>query len=572
MKYKWDIIPVEDKQKVLDLALELKVLPVLANMFINRGIESRADAERFFLPDLKNQHDPSLLKDIDIARKRVVRAWKTGEKLMIWGDYDVDGTTGTALLYKILKPYFPQITYYIPDRYSEGYGISLQGIDYAVDQGISLVISVDTGIKNVKEIEYARRKGIDFIVLDHHTPGEQLPPAVAVIDPKRNDDQYPFKELTGCGVAFKFLQYLSGELSINERELYRNLDLLVLSIGADIVPIVDENRIYAYFGLKLLNSSPSIGIKALKEVTGWQDRDLTVGGMVFTLAPRINAAGRIGHGSQAVELLISDDYQKALTIARNIDKLNKQRQKIQSDIVKEIMEELDNNPYLREKNSTVLYNPKWHKGVVGIAASKVIEYVYKPTIILTHSDDSITGSARSVADFDLYEAIENCAHLLTKFGGHKYAAGLSMKEENLGAFIDCFEKVVTERLTDDMRKPRLKISGVLRLRDLNMQLLRVLKKMEPYGPGNPKPVFVTLGVKETSYKVIGREHNHLLLSYRTENGEHVSAIVFDSAELLQKIVESPKYDIAYTVGESHYNGNKYLQIEIKDFRFYDKDR
>ena len=565
MKYKWEIIPVGDKDKVLELALQLKVLPVLANMFIARGIEKREDAEKFFFPDLKNQHDPSLLKDIDKAKDRVLRALERQEKIMIWGDYDVDGTTGTALLYKLLKPYFADITYYIPDRYTEGYGISYQGIDYALSSNVSLIISVDTGIKNVDEIAYARDRGIDFIVLDHHTPGEQLPPAVAVIDPKRGDDDYPFKELTGCGVAFKFLQYLSSDLKLNEKDLYRSLDLLVLSIGADIVPIVDENRIYAYYGLKLLNKEPSTGIRALKEVAGWKDRSLTVGGLVFTLAPRINAAGRIGHGSQAVELLISDNYNQALQLAREIDSLNRQRQQIQSDIVKEILEGFEKNPQLKEKNSTVLYNPHWHKGVVGIAASKVIEYVYKPTIILTNSEDGITGSARSVADFDLYEAIEHCAHLLTKFGGHKYAAGLSMKRENLEEFIECFERVVAERITDDMKKPRLKISGVLRLKDINAQLVRVLKKMEPYGPGNPKPVFVTMNVKEASYRVIGRDSNHLLLSFRSENGNYIPAIAFESAEKLQQIVESKNYDIAYTVGESDYNGS--IQLEIKDFRF-----
>ncbi len=565
MKYKWEIIPVGDKEKVLDLALELKVLPVLANMFIARGIETREDAEKFFFPDLKNQHEPSLLQDIDKARDRVLRAMESREKIMIWGDYDVDGTTGTALLYKLLKPYFPEITYYIPDRYNEGYGISYQGIDYALSSDVGLIISVDTGIKNIDEIAYARVRGIDFIVLDHHTPGEQLPPAIAVIDPKREDDNYPFKELTGCGVAFKFLQYMSADLNLSERDLYRSLDLLVLSIGADIVPIVDENRIYAYFGLKLLNKEPSIGIRALKEVAGWKDRSLTVGGLVFTLAPRINAAGRIGHGSQAVELLVSDNYDQALQIAREIDTLNRQRQQIQSDIVKEILEGFEKNPELKDKNSTVLYNPHWHKGVVGIAASKVIEYVYKPTIILTSSEDGITGSARSVADFDLYEAIEHCAHLLTKFGGHKYAAGLSLKRENLEKFIECFERVVTERITDDMKKPRLKISGVLRLKDINAQLVRVLKKMEPYGPGNPKPVFVTMNVKEASYRVIGRDSSHLLLSFKRDNGNYISAISFESAEKLQQIVESKKYDIAYTVGESDYNGS--IQLEIKDFRF-----
>ncbi len=567
MKYKWDIIPVGDKQQVLNLSLDLKVLPVLANMFISRGIGTREEAEKFFHPNLKNQHDPSLLSDISLARDRVLEAKRRGEKIMIWGDYDVDGTTGTALLYKILRPFFEDITYYIPDRYTEGYGISLQGIDYASDIGVGLIISVDTGIKNVAEVEYARDKGIDFIILDHHTPGEKLPPAVAVIDPKRDDDQYPFKELTGCGVAFKFLQFIAPDLGIDEKDLYRSLDLLVMSIGADIVPIVDENRIYAYYGLKLLNRDPSVGIKALKEIAGWKDRDLTVGGLVFTLAPRINAAGRIGHGSQAVELLISNDYDQAVKMAREIDRLNKERQQIQSDIVKEIMEEFEKNPDLKQKNSTVLYNPQWHKGVVGIAASKVIEQVYKPTIILTRSGDGITGSARSVADFDLYEAIEACAHLLTKFGGHKYAAGLSLKQENLQEFIECFEKVVTERITEDMKKPRLKISGVLRLKDINDQLVRILKKMEPYGPGNPKPVFVSLGVKESSYRVIGRDANHLVLSFKDVNGRYVSAITFDNAHLLDKIIQSKSYDIAYTVGESQYNGMKYIQLEIKDFRF-----
>ncbi len=570
MKYKWNIIPVQEKQKVLDLSLQLKVLPVLANMFINRGIASKEDAQKFFYPDLKNQHDPSLLTDVDKARDRLLEALQVKEKIMIWGDYDVDGTTGTALLYKILKPYFSDITYYIPDRYTEGYGISRLGLDYAAEQGISLIICVDTGIKNVDEIAYAKNKGIDFIVLDHHTPGEHLPPAVAVIDPKREDDQYPFKELTGCGVAFKFLQFISSDLGIDEKTLYRSLDLLVLSIGADIVPIIDENRIYAYWGLKLLNKEPSVGIGALKKVAGAKEREFTVGGLVFTLAPRINAAGRIGHGSQAVELLISQDYKEALRIAEEMDELNRQRQQIQSDIVKDIMQEFEKNPELKNKNSTVLYNPHWHKGVVGIAASKIIEHVYKPTIILTQSETGITGSARSVADFNLYEAIESCGHLLTKFGGHKYAAGLSMKKENLKQFIECFEEVVTQRITDDMRRPKLKISGVLKLDEINQHLLRVLKKMEPYGPGNAKPVFVTMQVKEVSYRVIGRDKEHLLLTFKDSKGNPISAIAFNSAALLEQVVVSNFYDIAYTVGESGYNGNRYIQLEIKDFRFKDE--
>ncbi len=568
MKYVWEWLPSADIEKVTSLVRSLKIYPVIANLFISRGIEDEEAARHFFQIKLENLHNPSLMSDMGIAAYRVAQAKANGEKVMIWGDYDVDGTTGTALLMKGLKKFFPDLTYYIPDRYTEGYGISTQGIDYAAYHGISLIISVDCGIKNTAEIEYARSKNIDFIVFDHHTPGEQLPPAVAVVDPKRQDDNYPFKELTGCGVAFKFLQYFYQQTDNDVKSLYNFLDLLALSIAADIVPVVDENRILAYYGLKVLNRRPSVGLAALKEVAGWKNRTLTIGSLVFSLAPRINAAGRIGHGSQAVELLISEDYDSALDIARQIDKLNRQRQNIQSSIVKDILRRFDDDPELKNRNSTVLYNPDWHKGVVGIAASKIIETYYRPTIILTKSEDGLTGSARSVADFDLYEAIDECSQWLTKFGGHKYAAGLSLKPENLEKFTDCFEKVVSRRITEDMKKPRLKIAGELRFDQINDRLMRILKKMEPYGPGNPRPVFVTRKVRDTGYsRIVGRENNILLLQLEDASGRIFTGIHYGNADLMAKINTRKPFDIAYTVEENNFNGKTSIQLEIRDFAF-----
>ena len=568
MKYVWEWLPSADIEKVTSLVRSLKIYPVIANLFISRGIEDEEAARHFFQIKLENLHNPSLMSDMGIAADRVAQAMANGEKVMIWGDYDVDGTTGTALLMKGLKKFFPDLTYYIPDRYTEGYGISTQGIDYAAYHGISLIISVDCGIKNTAEIEYARSKNIDFIVFDHHTPGEQLPPAVAVVDPKRQDDNYPFKELTGCGVAFKFLQYFYQQTDNDVKSLYNFLDLLALSIAADIVPVVDENRILAYYGLKVLNRRPSVGLAALKEVAGWKNRTLTIGSLVFSLAPRINAAGRIGHGSQAVELLISEDYDSALDIARQIDKLNRQRQNIQSSIVKDILRRFDDDPELKNRNSTVLYNPDWHKGVVGIAASKIIETYYRPTIILTKSEDGLTGSARSVADFDLYEAIDECSQWLTKFGGHKYAAGLSLKPENLEKFTDCFEKVVSRRITEDMKKPRLKIAGELRFDQINDRLMRILKKMEPYGPGNPRPVFVTRKVRDTGYsRIVGRENNILLLQLEDASGRIFTGIHYGNADLMAKINTRKPFDIAYTVEENNFNGKTSIQLEIRDFAF-----
>ncbi len=568
MKYVWEWLPQADPDKVTELVRSLKIYPVIANLFISRGIYDEETARHFFQLKLENLHDPEMMTDMVIAADRVAQAMANNEKVMIWGDYDVDGTTGTALLMKGLKKFFPDLTYYIPDRYSEGYGISTQGIDYAAYHGISLIISVDCGIKNTAEIEYARSRGIDFIVFDHHTPGDQLPPAVAVVDPKRKDDNYPFKELTGCGVAFKFLQYFYKRTGNDVKNLYNFLDLLALSIAADIVPVVDENRILAYYGLKVLNRRPSIGLSALKEVSGWKNRDLTIGSLVFSLAPRINAAGRIKHGSQAVELLISEDYNTALDIARQIDKLNRQRQNIQSSIVKDILRRFDDNPELKNKNSTVLYNPDWHKGVVGIAASKIIETYYRPTIILTKSEDGLTGSARSVADFDLYEAIDECSQWLTKFGGHKYAAGLSLRPENLEKFTDCFEKVVSRRITEDMKKPKLKIAGELRFDQINDRLMRILKKMEPYGPGNPRPIFVTRKVRDTGYsRIVGRESNILLLQLEDASGRIFTGIHYGDAELMARINTRQPFDVAYTVEENNFNGRTTIQLEIRDFAF-----
>ncbi len=565
MKYRWEYIPQADKERILYLATKLKVLPVVANLFINRGIETYEQAVKFFDIKYADLYDPFLMRDMDKAVRRFKQALDKNEKIMIFGDYDVDGTTGTAMLYRVLKHFYNHVIYYIPDRYSEGYGVSRKGVDFAKEQGIGLIISIDCGIKAIENVEYAKSLGIDFIVMDHHTPGDELPGAYAVLDPKRKDCPYPFKELTGCGVGFKFLQALAREGLYNEKVLAGQLELLALSIAADIVPIVDENRILAYYGLKQLNNQPSAGLRALKKVSGFEGKQLNIGSIVFGLAPRINAAGRIEHGNLAVELLVSDDYDRALDLAKNLDKLNKERQQVQADIVAEALDMFERSAELRQRKSTVLFNPGWHKGVVGIAASKVIDYHYKPTIILTKSGENITGSARSVADFDLYAALENCQQWLVNFGGHKYAAGLTLEAANLEKFIECFEQSVSSAITEKQTQPVLRITGNLRFDQIEERLLKILSRLEPYGPGNPKPVFATLGVKETGYShVFGRKGDHLLLTVRDSSGKIFSAKGFGMAKYYDDVTKAKSLDIAYTIGVNEYKGRRSTELELKD--------
>lgn len=569
MKYQWIYLPYAEKTEVLNLATKLKVDPVIANMFIQRGIKTYQQAERFFNIRYADLYDPFEMNDMDKAVSRFVHAINNFEKIMILGDYDVDGTTGTALLYNVLTQFYKNIIYYIPDRYKEGYGVSFQAVDYAHKQNVKLIISVDCGIKANDKVDYAKTKNIDFIILDHHTPSEQLPAAVAVLDPKRQDNTYPFNELSGAGVAFKFLQALARKGLFEEKEIIPYLDLLALSIAADIVPIIDENRILAYYGLKILNQTPSLGIQALKEVAGYKkDQKLSIGQIIFGLAPRINAAGRIEHGAYAVQLLIAKDYNYALELARKIDKLNRQRQNLQDRIVKQITQSGAFTEQLKHKNSTVLYHPAWHKGVVGIVASKIIDKFYKPTIILTSSDGKITGSARSVHDFDLYSAIENCQQWLINFGGHKYAAGLTLEEKNLQNFIDCFEQVVSERITPEQRKPVLKIVGELSFTQINERLVKILRRLQPYGPGNPRPVFVTRNVRDTGYsRLVGRNEDILLLQLEDPSGGIFKAIGYGLEEYYPRIEKREKFDIAYTIEENEFNGIKSIQLEVKDIRF-----
>ncbi len=568
MKYQWIYLPIAEKTEILNLATKLKVDPVIANMFIQRGIRTYQQAERFFNIKYSDLYDPFLMNDMDKAVDRFVHATDNLERIMILGDYDVDGTTGTALLYNVLTQFYDNIIYYIPDRYKEGYGVSFKAIDFAHQKDVKLIISVDCGIKANEKVKYAKSKQIDFIILDHHTPGEQLPDAVAVLDPKRPDNKYPFQELSGAGVAFKFLQALAKKGLFEEKEIVPYLDLLALSIAADIVPIVDENRILAYYGLKILNSAPSPGIRALKEVAGYKNQKISIGQIIFGLAPRINAAGRIEHGSSAVRLLIAKDYNYALELARKIDKLNRERQNLQDLIVKAITQDKQLEEYLKHRNSTVLYNPGWHKGVVGIVASKIIDKFYKPTIILTSSEGKITGSARSVHDFDLYSAIEGCQQWLTNFGGHKYAAGLTLEEKNLKNFIDCFEQVVSQRIRPDQKKPVLKIAGHLRFNQINERLVKILRRLEPFGPGNPRPVFVTKNVRDTGYsRLVGRNEDILLLQLEDPTGVIFKAVGFGLKDYYPQIVKRKPFDLAYTIEENEYNGIKSVQLEIKDFRF-----
>ncbi len=570
MKYRWTYLPYAEKNKILDLATKLKVEPVIANIFIQRGIDTYDKAERFFNIKYANLYDPFLMNDMDKAVARFADAVNNFEKIMIFGDYDVDGTTGTALLYNVLTHFYRNVIYYIPDRYTEGYGVSFKGIDFAAQQGVKLIISVDCGIKANDKVEYAKKKGIDFIILDHHTPGGKLPDAIAVLDPKRTDNVYPFNELSGAGVAFKFLQALSKKGYFEERVLVQNLDLLALSIAADIVPVVDENRILAYFGLKILNTSPSVGVRALKEISGYRDKKLNIGQIVFNLAPRINAAGRIEHGSYAVELLTAKDYNYALELAQKIDKMNRKRQNFQDKIVKQILKDYAVSDELQQKKSTVLYDPQWHKGVVGIVASKILDVYYKPTIILTLSEGKITGSARSVHDFDLYKAIEHCQHLLVAFGGHKYAAGLTLEPDNLGDFVECFEQYVSQNITPEQQAPILKIAGTITFKHINERLLKILRRLEPYGPGNPRPIFVTRKVRDTGYsRLAGRNGDIGILQLEDQSGIIFKAVGFGMKEIFEKISTRKPFDIAYAVEENEFNGNKSVQLDVRDVRFYD---
>lgn len=570
MKKRWVIAETPSEQQTNILAAELNIHKVLAALLIQRGVTNFEEARNFFRPQLTALHDPFLMKDMQAAVSRVKRAIEKGERILIYGDYDVDGTTAVALMYSFLKKEYKAIEYYIPDRYSEGYGISSKGIDYAASNNFSLIIALDCGIKSCDKVDYATSRGIDFIICDHHRPGEAIPNAIAVLDPKRDDCTYPFKELTGCGIGFKLIQAYAAQSEIDFSQLKNYLDLVAVSIAADIVPIVGENRILAHFGLIELNERPRPGFKAMIEIANFSEqKPLTISDVVFIIAPRINAAGRLESGNRAVELLLSETAQHATISGNNLNSTNTERKNIDKLITEQALAIIGDDAHLIQKKSTVLYRPDWHKGVVGIVASRLIEKYYRPTIVLTQSNGLLTGSARSVKNFDVYNAIEACAHLLEQFGGHKYAAGLSLKEENLEAFQQKFEEVVSATMDEEWLTPEIEIDALLDFSDIDAKFFRILKQFAPFGPENMHPVFVSKGLTDKGFaKVVG--NNHLKLdAIQSRTQFSFPCIAFGLGEYYTQLLQKRPFDMCYTIGENEWMGKSNLQLLVKDFNFYE---
>jgi len=569
MEKRWAINEPGDEETVGALMESLGVDRVIANLLVQRGITNFDMAKAFFRPSLDDLHDPFLMKDMTKAVDRLVVAMEKQERVMVYGDYDVDGTTSVALVYTYLKSHFDFIDYYIPDRYSEGYGISKTGIDYAAENNISLVIALDCGIKAIEKIAYASEKGVDFIICDHHTPDENLPNAVAVLDPKRSDCEYPCDVLSGCGVGFKLMQGLANRKKWQFDTLIPLLDLLAVSIASDIVPITGENRVLTYFGLKQLNENPRLGLKTILNLAG-VTKDLSVNDIVFKIGPRINAAGRIQSGNHAVQLLIAEREEAATLIGDTINGLNEDRKELDHSITDDALERVAKSKTLLEKKSTVLFDRNWHKGVIGIVASRMIETYYKPTVILTESNGFATGSARSVDGFDLYNAISACSDLLENFGGHKYAAGLTMKIENVSVFQQRFEEYVCENITDDMLVPQIKVDASIKLSDITPKFFRVLKQFEPFGPKNMTPVFISEKVVDYGYsRPVGRNKEHLKLSVVDDirEGDVKGGIAFSMGKLYSKISSGSPFDVCYSLQENEYMGKVETQLMVRDIKF-----
>jgi single-stranded-DNA-specific exonuclease len=566
MKKRWSLQEDVDRGVIGLLSLQLGVKPLLSRILYLRGIKTWEQAKNFFRPELSQLHDPFLMNGMDAAIKRIEAAIEQNEKILIYGDYDVDGTTAVALVYSFFKSYYKNLEFYIPDRYLEGYGISFKGIDYAKDNDFKLIIALDCGIKSIDKIDYANEKGVDFIICDHHLPGETIPNAVAVLDPKMETSKYPFNELSGCGIGFKLIQAFAKRKNLPEESLVEYLDLVAVSIAADIVPIVGENRILAYYGLQVLNNRNRKGFDAILKLAAFTKK-LTISDIVFTIAPRINAAGRIASGNTAVELLISDNPVDALNSSEEINNTNSERKTLDQNITKHAFSMIDEDKDNYLKKSTVLYHPDWHKGVVGIVASRLTEKYYRPTVVLTSSNGMATGSARSVKDFDVYKAIEACSDLLEQYGGHKYAAGLTLKTENIQLFIEKFEMIVSQTIEDHLLTPEVEIDAEIKLVDLDAKFLRILKQLAPFGPGNMAPVFLARGVKDKGYaRVVG--NNHLKLDiYQDDIKFSFPAIAFNAGEKYEQLLEKSAFDICFTVEENEFNGNVTLQFNIKDIKF-----
>lgn len=574
MKYSWQIQTLNDEQQALrdSLAAELQISPVAAALLVRRGITTRAEASAFVHPSLSQLHDPMLMLGMREAEQRLSRAIETGEKILIYGDYDVDGTTAVALMYRFLSAFYTNIDYYIPDRYTEGYGISFRGVDYAQENGCTLIIALDCGIKSVDKVEYARLRGIDFIICDHHTPGEEVPKAVAVMDSKQADDPYPFKHLSGCGVGFKLAQaYAQTHNMPFEQALSPLLELLAMSIASDIVPLTGENRVLAYFGIEQINLHPSVGLQGLMRMNDLEGKTVNISDLVYRIGPRLNACGRIKSGRAAVELLISDDATVATEIAQTIEAFNSERKEKDESITQEALQQLEADPEHPTKHTNVAYGATWHRGVLGIVASRLTENYYRPTIVLADTDDGlIAGSARSVGGFDIYSAIDSCRDLLTNFGGHMFAAGLSMLPQNLPEFKRRFEEYVAAHITDEQQVPVLRVEDELQLQDIDRQFYNVLRHLEPFGPDNPHPRFVTRGLINNRYtKRVGKLGEHLKLDL-TDRSVAITGIAFGKGDLATFIQNGNAVDVCYSLEQNTYNGVTSLQMKVEDILPTDK--
>lgn len=566
---RWTLKPKPSEDKIKHLAQALNVEDFVAALLIQRGIETFDEAKNFFRPSLEHLHDPYLMKDMDKAVARIELAIQNQENILVFGDYDVDGTTAVSLVSSYLKSHYPHVATYIPDRYDEGYGISYKGIDYADDNGISLIIALDCGIKSIDHIAYAKGKNIDFIICDHHRPGEILPDAVAILDPKREDCSYPYDELCGCGVGFKLIQALGQNRNETVEDLVSYLDLAATAIAADIVPITGENRVLAYFGLKVINNNPRPGIKAL--VHQVKKKTLDISDVVFIISPRINAAGRIKHGNHAVELLTEFDFEQAQQFASEIEQYNADRKDLDKKITKEAFQQILENKE-EERFSTVVFQEDWHKGVIGIVASRLIETYYRPTLVFTKSGDKYAASARSVKGFDVYNALDACSEHLEQFGGHMYAAGMTLKAENYALFKEAFEKCVQETILPEMRIPEIEIDAEIDFTDITPKLIRILKQFEPFGPQNMTPVFMTSNVKDTGYaKTLGSEEEHLRLFVKQSNSEGIAAIGFGLGKKLNIAQNQNLFQLAYSIAENEWNGNISTQLILKDIRTDGRD-
>lgn len=569
MNYKWNYVPAsnEQQEESRELANELGINPILGKLLLDRNIRSVSEAKRFFRPQLSDLHDPFLYTDMDVAVDRLNQALGHKERILVYGDYDVDGCTAVALVYKFIQQYYSNIDYYIPDRYEEGYGVSYKGVDYAYETGVKLIIVLDCGIKAIDEITYAKEKGIDFIICDHHVPDEILPPAVAILNAKRKDSTYPYPHLSGCGVGFKFMQAFAKSNDIPFSQLISLLDLCAVSIASDIVPIMGENRILAYHGLRQLNSNPSVGLKAIIDICGLTDREITINDIVFKIGPRINASGRMQNGKEAVALLVERNFKSAYNNADMINHYNEQRKDLDKAMTEEANKIVENLKENNDHKAIVIYNEEWHKGVIGIVASRLTEIYFQPAVVLTRTDDLATGSARSVAGFDIYSAIASCRDILENFGGHTYAAGLSLKVEHIPEFKRRFEEYVQKNILHEQTLPNIDIDAVISFQDITHKFFMDMKRFQPFGPDNKKPVFCSEHVYDYgTSKVVGREQEHIKLELvDNKSSKIMNGIAFGQSSQVRYIKTKQSFDIVYTLEDNTHKRGE-IQLQIEDIR------